>query len=169
MFINFFRERRRGRETIEREKHWPIVPLIYAFIGWFLYVPCPGIESTTFGYWGDTITNWATWPGLMLLFSSHSTPSKICWLYPQNTPGIQPILTYSTISCWVQSYSHLMWATAYACYPTSCFCSSSSKSTFHAAVIRPFFKHKNSYQPPALKLVHIHPDWRGSVGGSILP
>ena len=44
----------RGRE---REKHSFGVSLIYAFIGWFLYVLCLGIEPTTLGYWDDTLAN----------------------------------------------------------------------------------------------------------------
>ena len=36
------RERERARE-----KHWFAVPLIYAFSGWFLYVPWPGIEPVS--------------------------------------------------------------------------------------------------------------------------
>ena len=33
----------------EREKNWFVVLLIYAFIGWFVYVPWPGIKSATLG------------------------------------------------------------------------------------------------------------------------
>ena len=33
-----------------REKHWFVVPLIYAFIGLFLSVPWPGIEPTILAY-----------------------------------------------------------------------------------------------------------------------
>ena len=41
----------------ERGKHQFIVPLVYAFIGWFLYVPRLGIESTTLVYQDHTL-----WP-----------------------------------------------------------------------------------------------------------
>ena len=48
----------------ERKKtHWFIIPRVDAFIGWFLYVPCPGTEPTTLACWDDILTNWATWPG----------------------------------------------------------------------------------------------------------
>ena len=45
-----------------------IVPLSYAFIGWFLNVPWPGIELATLVYPDDTLTTWATWPGLAIFF-----------------------------------------------------------------------------------------------------
>ena len=38
-----------------------VVPLIYAFICWFLYVPWLG--DWTWAYWDDALTNWATQPG----------------------------------------------------------------------------------------------------------
>ena len=44
----------------EREKHWPVVPPIYGFIGWFLYMPWPGIKPTALAYWDDALTSWAT-------------------------------------------------------------------------------------------------------------
>ena len=47
----------------ERVRHQFVVSLIYAFIGWFLYVSWPEIEPETLVYWGDTLTNWVTWPG----------------------------------------------------------------------------------------------------------
>ena len=47
----------------ERERHQFVVPLIYSFIGWFLYVPWLGIEPATLVYWDDALTNWATCPG----------------------------------------------------------------------------------------------------------
>ena len=45
----------------EREKHWFVVPLIYSFVGWFLYVPWPGIEPTTVAHWDNALTNWASY------------------------------------------------------------------------------------------------------------
>ena len=57
-FIDF-REREEGRE-----KHQFVVPLSYAFIGWFLYVPWSKIEPATFLYWDNALTNWVTQPGL---------------------------------------------------------------------------------------------------------
>ena len=45
----------------ERERDQFVVPIIYAFISWFLYVPWLGIELWLIGK--DTLTNWATWPG----------------------------------------------------------------------------------------------------------
>ena len=53
------------RETdTETEKHPLVVPFMYAFLGWFLYVPWPGIKPATLAYGVITLTNWATWPGL---------------------------------------------------------------------------------------------------------
>ena len=44
------------------EKHWLVIPLIHASIGWFLYVPWLGIELATLAYWDDALANWAAWP-----------------------------------------------------------------------------------------------------------
>ena len=46
--IFIFRQRKE-----ETEKFQYLVPLTYAFIGCFLYVPCLGIEPTTLEYWDD--------------------------------------------------------------------------------------------------------------------
>ena len=66
-----FRERGREKETeAETEKHWLVVPLIHASIGWFLYVPWLGIERATLAYRDVTLINWATGQGqyFILLF-----------------------------------------------------------------------------------------------------
>ena len=42
----------------ERERF--VVPLIYTFSSWFLYVPWPGIEPVVLVYWDDALTNWVT-------------------------------------------------------------------------------------------------------------
>ena len=47
---------------LERQRHQFVVTLLYAFIGWLLYVPWPRIEPTTLVYRNDVPTNWATWP-----------------------------------------------------------------------------------------------------------
>ena len=44
----------------KREEYWLLVPLLYAFIGWHLYMPWPGIEPSTLVYWDNSLTNWAT-------------------------------------------------------------------------------------------------------------
>ena len=59
------RWRRGGGET---DRHRFVVPLVYVFIGCFLYVPWPGIEPVTLAYGDDALTNWATWAGLSCLF-----------------------------------------------------------------------------------------------------
>ena len=61
IFLIWQRERERERE---RERDWFVVPFIYAFIGFFLYVPWPGIEPTTLAHWDNTVTHWAACPGL---------------------------------------------------------------------------------------------------------
>ena len=48
---------------MRRKKHWFVILLICAFICWFLYVPWPESEPTTFGYQANTLTNWPTQPG----------------------------------------------------------------------------------------------------------
>ena len=58
LFLNFYLLILR-----KREKHWFVVPLIYAFIGWLPYVPWPGIKPATLMYQDDALTNWAPWPG----------------------------------------------------------------------------------------------------------
>ena len=67
LFLHFYllileREGNRDRKW-ERVKHQFAVLPIYAFIGWFLYVPWPGIELTNLVHWNSTPTNWATQPG----------------------------------------------------------------------------------------------------------
>ena len=54
----------------EREEGWErggeklfVVPLIYAFIGCFLYVPCPWNQTCKLGISDNTLTNWTTLPG----------------------------------------------------------------------------------------------------------
>ena len=37
------------REEGVGEEHWTVVPLIYAFTGWFLYMPQPGIQPCSLG------------------------------------------------------------------------------------------------------------------------
>ena len=49
----------------ETDRHRFVVPLIYAFIGWFLYVPWQDLVWThyTLVYQDDALTNWATCAG----------------------------------------------------------------------------------------------------------
>lgn len=47
---NFIELKEGGRER-------SVVPLIYAFIGCLLYVPCPGVKLATLAYWGNTPAN----------------------------------------------------------------------------------------------------------------
>ena len=52
----------------EREREidlLPVVPVIYASSGWFLYTPWLEIELATLEYGHDAIINWITWPGLV--------------------------------------------------------------------------------------------------------
>ena len=59
LFIDFERERwGKGWKKGGRDQF--VIPLIYAFIGWFLYVPWQRTELTTLAYWDVTLTNWAT-------------------------------------------------------------------------------------------------------------
>ena len=65
------REKGREREgERERRKHWSTVPLVYSFIGWFLYVPWLRIELATLTYQDDT--NWATQPRFYFSFLATS-------------------------------------------------------------------------------------------------
>ena len=57
-YLLIFLERKGGR----RDKHLFVVPLIYSFIDWFLYVPCLGIKPAILVYQDSTLTNWATPP-----------------------------------------------------------------------------------------------------------
>ena len=66
-FLTYWFEREEGKEE-GREKERIVGPLIYAFIGWFLYVPWPGIELATLVYGEGTLTNWATQTGPAMLF-----------------------------------------------------------------------------------------------------
>ena len=80
--IWLFFKRERERESwewerereIERVKHWFVVPLVDAFIGWFLYVPWFWWEV------GDEApTNWATSPGLAAPILKTSFPQSKWW------------------------------------------------------------------------------------------
>ena len=64
----------------ERKRDWFVVPLIFAFIRWFLYVPWTGIESTTLTYQDDALPNWAAQPGLTSCF-------KLSPSCPREEPG----------------------------------------------------------------------------------
>ena len=66
-FIYFYWLSLEREKKGEREKHQFVVPLIHAFTGGFLYVPCPGIKPTTLVYGDDALTNWATrpWPAAL--------------------------------------------------------------------------------------------------------
>ena len=56
--------REQGREG---EKHRSVAPLINAFIGCFLHVPCLGKTPAVLA-WGQRSTSWATRPGLLYIF-----------------------------------------------------------------------------------------------------
>ena len=58
----------RDRKNRKRERHWFVVPLTDAFIGWLLYVPWPGTEPTTLAGWDNALNNWATWLGPKISF-----------------------------------------------------------------------------------------------------
>lgn len=58
----------RGRERERDWETWFGVPLIYVFIGWFLYVPWPGTKPATLAYRDSALTNWATQPGPKILY-----------------------------------------------------------------------------------------------------
>ena len=77
-YLLIFRE---SELASEWERHRFVGPLIYAFIGWFLYVPWLGIEPATLGYGDDSLTNWATWPGpfccCLFIFFSFSFQKEV--------------------------------------------------------------------------------------------
>ena len=59
--LNF--RKRGGRQGRKREtSFFVVVPLIYAFIGWILYVPRPGMAPSTLVYREDALTERATGP-----------------------------------------------------------------------------------------------------------
>ena len=65
--IGWFSREREGREGGSEdggggERDHFVVPLTYAFIGWCLHVPWPGIEPSTLAYWDNTLTNQVTLP-----------------------------------------------------------------------------------------------------------
>ena len=43
-FLIYWYLERKERGEREGEKHQFVIPFIDPFIGWFLYVPCPGTE-----------------------------------------------------------------------------------------------------------------------------
>ena len=58
-----------GEGKGDREKHWFVVPLIYAFVGWFLYVPWLEMELATLVYGDNVLSNWAARPELLIIFN----------------------------------------------------------------------------------------------------
>ena len=88
-----------------REEHQFVVPLIYAFFGWFLYMPWPGIKPTTLAYRDDALTNGATRPG-------HCVPSCMglsvllcaCFMWAQI-----PFTFLSTPCILLQTRLHHFW------------------------------------------------------------
>ena len=82
------------RETDkEREKHQFVVPLIYAFIGWYLYVPWPVIQPATLVYWDNALTDWDTQPGHKS-FSFWFIPMYLIFLL------LLMLLVSCTKNCW---------------------------------------------------------------------
>ena len=80
-----------------REKHRFVVAIIDALIGWFLYVPWPGIEPGTLVYGDNTPTSWATctgpslipltfinWGSSIRVVPSHSLTCLIIYLQSMN-------------------------------------------------------------------------------------
>ena len=63
-FLIYFFSELNVEKGREREKHQLAVPLIYAFIGWFLYVPWPA----TLGELDNAPSNQAIQPGLLRIF-----------------------------------------------------------------------------------------------------
>ena len=82
----------------EREKQWFVFPLIYAFIGWFLYVPWLGIEPPKLMYWDDTLANWATQPQAVQVLLRFFSPQT--WFQVDLQPSVRQNL-------WDLIYRHL--------------------------------------------------------------
>lgn len=62
-----------SRERVrEKEKHRFVVPCIYSFIGWWLYVPWLEIEPSTLAHGDSTLTTWAPGQGSCSLFLLNS-------------------------------------------------------------------------------------------------
>ena len=57
----------------KREKHQFAVPLIYTLIGWFLYVPWPGIKPATLAYRGEVAPFLISYPEAHRMRSGPST------------------------------------------------------------------------------------------------
>ena len=66
-------DREREGEKERRKRHLFVVPLIYAFSGWFLNVPWPGIGPAALDCWDNTLNNWATQPAPVPFSFTHST------------------------------------------------------------------------------------------------
>ena len=73
MFLNFYLFIL--EKGMERGKHQFVVPLIYAFIGWFLHVSSMGIKHTTLVYQDNVLTNWTTRSGLINIIRPPITPA----------------------------------------------------------------------------------------------
>ena len=100
IFVAFKERWERGRK---REKHWFVVPLIDAFIGWVLHVPWLRIEPATFWLWDDAPTNWPGplgsfwWDFISLWMLSYLTTQGL--KFPL-VPSCMPCTTISPRSQW---------------------------------------------------------------------
>ena len=66
------------KRDLQRERERTVnslIPLIYTFIGWFLYGPWPGIKPATLEYPDDVLTNWPIPAGHQTLLISAPPPS----------------------------------------------------------------------------------------------
>ena len=74
LFLNFidwfFLRGREGQRDRQTDRHQFVVPLDYAFIRSFLYVPWLAMEPTTLAYRDNALNNWATWQGPEYLMSA---------------------------------------------------------------------------------------------------
>ena len=103
------REREKGRERPQF-----VVPLIYAFIGWFLYFPRWGIEPKTLAYWEDTLTR--AYPSVSLI----STAIPDFNVFPQvlSHPPIYPSHSDDLASTSLERYRLLVSTFRFfSCYP----------------------------------------------------
>ena len=108
-----------GRGGRERRKHWSVVPLIYAFTSWFLYVPSLGIEPTTLVYWDNAPTNWTIQSRQHSWFEQHGSELRgplICGFF----------FSFNTVNAFSLPYDFLKFLSSSLLY-----CKSTAHNTYH--------------------------------------
>ena len=109
LFLIDFRERKGDGE----KKNQSVVPSIYAFIGWFLYVLWSGMEPSTLAYWDEALTTWTTGSRqirFIFLFTFNDFTCTFISMKTPCLPSLSLLIRYHGVNvCKTQSLAELGW------------------------------------------------------------